>query len=45
MIGDPTYADAILDRLFHNAYRLELRGKSMRPRVEPPQNADAMDPQ
>jgi DNA replication protein DnaC len=29
-IGDPTYADAILDRLVHNAYRLELNGKSMR---------------
>jgi DNA replication protein DnaC len=29
-IADPTYADAILDRLVHNAYRLELRGKSMR---------------
>ena len=30
-IGDPTYADAILDRLVHNAYRIELRGHSMRP--------------
>lgn len=30
MIGDPTYADAILDRLVHNAYRIELRGESMR---------------
>jgi hypothetical protein len=30
-IGDPTtYADAILDRLVNNAYRLELNGKSMR---------------
>ena len=44
-IGDPTYADAILDRLFHNAYRLELRGKSMRPGVEPLQNPDATDSQ
>jgi hypothetical protein len=25
-IGDPTYGDAILDRLVHNAYRIELRG-------------------
>src|SRR5438876_2802069 len=32
MIGDPTYADAILDRLIHNAYRIELRGDSMRRR-------------
>jgi DNA replication protein DnaC len=29
-IGDPTYADAIMDRLVHNAYRLELTGESMR---------------
>lgn len=29
-IGDKTLADAILDRLVHNAYRLELRGESMR---------------
>jgi DNA replication protein DnaC len=43
-IGDPTYGDAILDRLFHNAYRLELRGKSMRSvaGVEPMHNSDAM---
>jgi len=27
---DPTLGDAILDRLIHNAYRLELRGESMR---------------
>nr|AJW29500.1 TRm23b IS ATP-binding protein [Sphingomonas sp. JE1] len=30
MIGDPTYADAILDRLVHNAHRLDLDGDSMR---------------
>jgi DNA replication protein DnaC len=29
-IPDPTLADAILDRLIHNAYRLELQGESMR---------------
>ena len=29
-IGDPTLADSILDRLVHNAYRLELSGESMR---------------
>ena len=28
--GDPTYADAILDRLVHNAHRIELVGESMR---------------
>lgn len=31
-IDDPTLADAILDRLVHNAYRLELSGESMRKR-------------
>ena len=30
VIGDPTYADAILDRLVHNAHRIELTGESMR---------------
>jgi len=29
-IGDPTLADSILDRLVHNAYRIELNGESMR---------------
>lgn len=29
-INDSTLADAILDRLIHNAYRLELKGESMR---------------
>ncbi len=29
-IGDPTLADAILDRLVHNAHRLTLTGESMR---------------
>jgi len=30
LIGDPTLADAILDRLIHNAYKIELKGDSMR---------------
>ena len=29
-IGDATLVDAILDRLTHNAHRLELKGESMR---------------
>jgi DNA replication protein DnaC len=29
-IGDPTLADNILDRLVHNAHRMEMRGDSMR---------------
>lgn len=31
-IGDPTLADGILDRLVHNAHRLEMKGESMRKR-------------
>ena len=29
-LQDPTIADAILDRLIHNSYRLTLKGESMR---------------
>jgi len=29
-IGDPTLADAILDRLVHSAYKINLKGESMR---------------
>ena len=32
VISAPTLADAILDRLLHNAYKLSLRGESMRKR-------------
>ncbi len=32
IIGDPTLADAILDRLIHNAYRITLKGESLRKR-------------
>lgn len=30
LIGDPTLADAILDRIVHNAHRIQLRGESLR---------------
>ena len=30
VIGEPTLGDPILDRIVHNAYRLELDGPSMR---------------
>ena len=30
IIGNPTLADAILDRLVHNAHRLPIKGESMR---------------
>ena len=35
-VGDPTLADGILDRLVHNAHRIELRGESMRKRGSSP---------
>lgn len=31
-LGDPTLADAILDRVLHHAYRIELKGESLRKR-------------
>ncbi|MER9883965.1 ATP-binding protein [Mesorhizobium sp. M0118] len=38
MIGNPTIADAILDRLVHNAYRVELSGESLRKQRTAPSN-------
>ena len=35
VVGDPTLGDAILDRLVHNAYKLDLKGDSMRKRRRP----------
>jgi DNA replication protein DnaC len=32
VIGDPTIADALLDRLVHNAHKINLKGESMRKR-------------
>jgi len=32
IIGEPTIADAILDRLVHNAHKINLKGDSMRKR-------------
>ena len=32
-LGDPTLADAILDRLVHSAHQLHLEGESMRKRT------------
>jgi DNA replication protein DnaC len=39
--GDPTIADAILDRLVHNAHRLTLKGESLRKAAAKRQNLDA----
>ena len=35
IIGSPTLADAILDRVVHNAYRIDLAGESLRKRRAP----------
>jgi len=35
LIGEPTLADAILDRIIHNAHRLQLRGDSLRKQNTP----------
>jgi DNA replication protein DnaC len=35
VIGNPTLADAILDRVVHNAYRIDLTGESLRKRRAP----------
>jgi DNA replication protein DnaC len=34
-LGDPTVADAILDRVLHNAHRVVLQGPSRRKEVSP----------
>ncbi len=44
VIGDPTFADAILDRLVHNAYRLDLKGDSMRKRRRPSARREHSEP-
>lgn len=38
MIGVPTLADAILDRIVHNAYRVDLAGESLRKRQTSPKS-------
>lgn len=35
-VGEGTIADAIIDRIIHNAYRIELKGDSMRKHAAPP---------
>ena len=44
VIGDPTLADAILDRIVHNAYQLNLRGESMRKTCGPLNQTDHFTP-
>lgn len=44
MIADATYADAIVDRLIHNAYRLDLKGKTLRGQNLDPEPAKIVEP-
>ena len=44
VIGDPTIADAVLDRLVHNAYRISLKGGSMRKRSSPLTQGNQVEP-
>ena len=44
VIGDPTLADAILDRLVHSAYQLNLEGESMRKTRGPLNQTDHFTP-
>ncbi|EIZ78098.1 Insertion sequence IS21 putative ATP-binding protein [Novosphingobium sp. Rr 2-17] len=45
MIGEPTIADAILDRIIHNAHRITLKGDSMRRQKTPSSLTDDANPQ
>ena len=40
MIGESTHADAILDRLVHGSIKLELKGESMRKKLNSLTDAD-----
>ena len=40
IIGDPTLADAILDRLIYNAHKINLKGESMRKKRKDLTNTD-----
>ena len=39
-IGDPNHADALCDRLLHNAHRIVLKGRTMRNIESPPKNTN-----
>ncbi len=38
VIGEQTIADAILDRMVHNSIRVELKGESLRKKIQEPEN-------
>lgn len=43
VIGDPNLADAICDRLLHNAHRIELKGPSIRRTTGAPKSAGELE--
>ncbi len=45
LIADPTVADAILDRIIHNAHRISLEGESMRKKKSPSLLTDTENPE
>lgn len=45
VIGDPTLADAILDRIIHRAHRIDLKGPSLRRRILGPDSSAARNPE
>jgi DNA replication protein DnaC len=45
MIGEPTIADAILDRIVHNSHRFSLEGDSMRNQKPRPLLTEAQNPE
>jgi DNA replication protein DnaC len=44
IVGDPTFGDAILDRLVHNAHRITLKGGSMRRVYDSTKGGDSKTP-
>ena len=43
IIGEQTIADAILDRLVHNAHRIELKGESLRKKATITESKELMN--
>jgi DNA replication protein DnaC len=42
-IGDPTLADAILDRVVHSGHKIEMKGESMRKNHKPLTKVDHLN--
>ena len=45
VIGDPTLADAILDRIIHRAHRIDLKGPSLRRQIVALESVTAKSPE